>query len=178
MFLVYIGSLHASELKVEPIYSIERTLRAYPAPSKMVTNYYLGLKAIYGVPLISAEFEVAQSTRVENFPDEGKKVDFTNQRIMLGFRSYPYKTKYVGLYFRGGARAKKEIRETTENGSSTLSDSGIDLDPYAGVGLTVEFGKTFSMNAGSTLAYNKNASDSDDQYDVINTLSFSMKAGK
>lgn len=170
--------IFASELKVEPLYSIERTLRAYPAPSKMVTNYYLGLKAIYGVPLISAEFEVAQSTRVENFQEDGKKVDYTNQRLMLGARSYPYKTEYIGVYLRAGARAKKEIRETSENGDNTLSDSGIDLDPYAGVGLTVQFGEIFSMNAGSTLAYNKNATGSDSQYDIINTLSFSMKAGK
>lgn len=167
---------YSSEVKIEPVYSVERTQRQLPSPAKVVTNTYVGMRALYGVPLISAEFEIAQAFRTEDFPDENKKVDFNTQRAMLGFRSYPLKTKHLGFFFRGGARAKKEVRTATENGTSTKDEGDVEIDPYAGVGFTLAFGKTFALNASSTLVYNKNA-DSDEQYDSVNTLSFTMKTG-
>ena len=176
IFLIIISfQLKASEVKIEPIYSIERTQRQLPAPAKVVTNTYVGARALYGVPLISAELEIAQAFRTEDFPSLSQKVDYNTQRAMLGFRSYPLKTEIIGFYLRGGVRARKEVRTTTENGTPTVDDSGVQIDPYAGVGLSINLGENFSLNAGSTLVYNKNA-DEDHRFDSVNTLSFTIKA--
>lgn len=168
---------YASELKVEPIYSVETTQRQLPEPAKTVVNNYLGVRALYGVPLLSGELEVAQAFRTERFNATDEKVDYTTQRAMLGLRSYPIKSQYVGVYFRAGARARKEIRETTDAaGETTTNESDLQLDPYGGAGLTIAFGSVFALNAGATLVYNQEA-DSAQQYDAVYTFSFSFRAG-
>lgn len=167
----------AAEFKLEPIYSSERTQRLSPKPVKTVTNFYVGMRALYGVPLFSVELELAQANRAEEFPDESRKIDFTTQRAMLGFRSYPIRSKFFGFYLRGGARARKEIQDIKENDIKTRVEGEIDYDPYAGLGFTLAFGDSFALNAGSTLVYNKNAQNQDSQYDTVNTLSFTMKTG-
>jgi hypothetical protein len=167
----------SSELKIEPIYSVETTQRQLPEPAKTVVNNYLGMRALYGVPLLSAELEVAQAFRTENINTTGEKVDFTTQRAMLGIRSYPIKSQYVGIYFRAGARARKEIRETTDAAGNTEKNEGdIQYDPYGGAGFTLAFGSMFALNAGATLVYNKEA-DSAQQYDAVYTFGFTFKAG-
>lgn len=167
----------SSELKVEPIYSVETTQRQFPKPAKTVVNNYLGARALYGVPLLSGELEVAQAFRTENFNETGEKVDYTTQRAMLGIRSYPIKSQYIGIYFRAGARARKEIRETRDaSGNTEKTEGEIQYDPYGGAGFTLAFGSVFALNAGATLVYNKDA-DSAQQYDAVYTFSFTFKAG-
>lgn len=176
-FIIFLSfQLHA-EVKIEPIYSIETTQRQLPEPAKTVVNNYVGLRALYGVPLLSAELEVAQAFRTERFNATREKVDYTTQRAMLGVRSYPIRSQYLGIYFRGGARARKEIRETTAADGTTEKDEGdIQLDPYAGAGFTLTFGSAFALNAGATLVYNREA-DSAQQYDAVYTFGFTFRAG-
>jgi hypothetical protein len=177
IIILFSLSTFAAELKVEPVYSVETTQRQLPEPAKTVVNNYLGLRGLYGVPLLSAELEVAQAFRTENINATSEKVDFTTQRAMLGIRSYPIKSKYVGIYFRAGARARKEIRETTDAlGNTEKTESDIQYDPYGGAGLTLAFGNAFALNAGATLVYNKEA-DSAQQYDAVYTFGFTFKAG-
>lgn len=175
--LIFFANSQASEVKIEPIYSVETTQRQFPEPAKTVVNNYVGLRALYGVPLISAELEVAQAFRTERFNATSEKIDYTTQRAMLGIRSYPIRTKHLGIFFRAGARARKEIRETTAaDGTTEKDESDIQFDPYAGTGLTLAFGSTFALNAGATLVYNKEA-DSAQQYDAVYTFSFTFRAG-
>lgn len=177
-FLVFnFSHLLASELKIEPVYSVETTQRQLPEPAKTVVNNYLGIRALYGVPLLSGELEVAQAFRTERFNATSEKVDYTTQRAMLGIRSYPIRSKYIGIYFRAGARARKEIRETTAaDGTTEKDESDIQLDPYGGAGFTLAFGSVFALNAGATLVYNREA-DSAQQYDAVYTFGFTFKAG-
>jgi hypothetical protein len=165
----------AAELKIEPVYGVERTQRQYPEPPKYVTRTVLGMRALYGVPLISAELEVNQSTFTDSFPDSNEEVTYTNQRAMLGIRSYPIRSKVVGIFFRAGARAKQQTRDIKSGGSTTTEKDEIQYDPYAGTGITLVLTNLFALNAGATLAYNKDA-DPDDQYDVQYTFSFTIKA--
>jgi hypothetical protein len=165
----------ASEVKIEPMYGVERTQREYPQPARYVTKTYVGLRALWGVPLISAELEIANSTNTEDFPTDNLKVTYKDQRAMLGIRSYLINSKVVGWYGRLGARAKKQTREITEAGVSRTETDDPDFDPYAGTGLTIRMGKLFALNAGATLVHNKNA-DPSEQYDTQYTFSFTIKA--
>lgn len=167
---------HAAALKIEPVYGIERTQRQYPEPPKYITKTFVGMRAVYGVPLISMEFELGQSLNKEDFPNDNLSVTYTTQRAMLGIRSYPMKSKYFGVFFRAGARAQKETRDITESGVESQEESPINFDPYGGAGLTLAFANNFALNAGATLIYNRDA-DASEQYDTQYSFSFTIKAG-
>lgn len=174
---LFVGQqVQAAGLQVAPVYGIERTQRQYPEPPKYVTKTFVGIRAIYGVPLISAEFEVGQSISKDDFPADNMSVTYTTQRAMLGIRSYPIHNGILGIFFRAGARAQKETREIEQNGVTTKEDAPINLDPYAGTGITIAVANNFALNAGATLVYNRDA-DASEQYDTQYTFSFTIKAG-
>jgi hypothetical protein len=178
LFLTSFTSLNllGQELKIEPVYGFERTQRELPPPAKYVTRTYLGMRAVYGTALISGEFEVGQSLYKDDSPSDNMTVDTTMQRAMLGIRTYPIRSNIVGIFFRAGGRAQKETREVTENGVSTKTESPINLDPYAGTGITIALANAFALNAGATLIYNRNAAASE-QYDTQYSFSFTIKTG-
>lgn len=174
--LFHPNQAQSAGLKVSPVYGIERTQRQFPKPPKYVTKTFLGMRAVYGVPLISAEFEVGQSISKDDFPADDMHVTYTTQRALLGIRTYPIASKYIGVFFRAGGRAQKETRDTTEAGVKTKVEGPINFDPYAGTGFTLAFADNFALNAGATLAYNRNAAASE-QYDTQYSFSFTIKAG-
>lgn len=166
----------AQALKLEPVYGIERTQRMFPEPPKYITKTFLGMRAVYGVPLISAEFEVGQSITKDDFPADDMSITYTTQRALLGIRSYPIRSQYIGIFFRAGGRAQKEERKITEAGVERTEETPINFDPYAGTGITLAFANNFALNAGATLTYNRDASASE-QYDTQYSFSFTIKAG-
>lgn len=166
----------AQGLSFEPLYGVERTQRMYPKPPSYTTKTFLGARGIYGTALLSGELEVSQSNSEDEFPDTAEKVKYQTQRAMLGIRSYPIKSQYVGLFFRAGGRAQIEKREITKAGVTTKEEDPISLDPYAGTGLTIGIANNFALSAGATLMYNRNAPASE-QYDTQYTFSFTIKAG-
>lgn len=178
IFLLTLTSLNSNsaELKIEPVYGVERTQRQFPKPARYRTETFIGARALYGTPIFSAELELNTSTDTEEFPDEDQKVKYNNQKVLLGFRSYPITSEIFGLYLRFGARASKQTREITQAGSTTKEEDGIILDPYAGTGVTISLANAFALNAGATLVYNRNALDSE-KFDTRYTLSFTIKAG-
>ena len=169
--------IHAAELKIEPVYGVERTQREFPAPARYKTETFLGARALYGTPGFSLELEVNQSNSKEDFPDDNLEVKYQSQKALLGFRTYPIRSKMLGVFFRFGARGTKRTREITENGVSRTEDDPISFDPYAGTGLTLILGNNFALNTGATLVYNKNAEDESEKYDTRYSLSFTIKAG-
>ncbi len=166
----------AAELKIEPVYGVERTQREFPAPARYKTETFFGVRALYGIPLLSAELELNQSFDREDFPEQDLEVTYKSQKAMFGVRSYPIQSEFFGGYLRGGARARKDSRDIKENGVTRTEHDALTFDPYAGAGLTLRFGNNFALNAGATLVYNKNASASE-QYDTRYTFSFTIKAG-
>ena len=179
LFLLLLAPLNsfASGVSIEPMYGTERSARVYPEPVTYKSKAFYGIRALYGIPLISAELEVSQSLSEDSFPVTGEKVKYNTQRAMLGVRTYPIASKYVGFFFRTGARAQKDVREITDSaGETTTTEDPISLDPYAGTGLTLAFADAFALSAGATLMYNRNAKASE-QYDTQFTVSFTVKTG-
>lgn len=166
----------AAELKIEPVYGVERTQREFPEPARYKTQTFVGIRGLYGAPEFSLELELNQSNNTEDFPDDDLSVKYQDQKALLGFRTYPIKSKMLGVYLRFGARASKQTREITEAGETRTEESPINFDPYAGTGLTFIMGSAFALNAGATLVYNKNAEESE-KFDTRYTFSFTIKAG-
>ena len=168
----------AAALKVQPVYSIETTRREYPEPASQITRTYLGVSAIYGEPIFSAEFEVAQSTYTDTFPSTDSEVTSLTRRAMLGVRSYPITSKYFGTFLRAGARVKQETLDIKESGQTREEVLPVYVDPYAGAGVTLALGKVFAVNASATMVYNRSADVAEsEKYDVQYTLSATFKVG-
>ncbi|MAX65885.1 MAG: hypothetical protein QF441_08450 [Bacteriovoracaceae bacterium] len=174
--LFHSPNLKASDLKIEPVYGVERTQREFPKPARYKTETYFGVRALYGTPSFSLEGEVNQSQDTEDFPDDNLKVTYKNQKALLGFRTYPIQSKILGVFLRFGARASKQTREITEAGESRTEEGAIIFDPYAGTGLTLVLGNNFALNTGATLIYNRNA-EASEQYDTRYSFSFTIRAG-
>lgn len=168
---------YGSELKIEPVYGVERTQRLQPEPARYKTETFVGARALYGTPAFSLELEVNQSRETEDFPDQDLEITYSSQQALLGFRSYPIKSKMLGLFFRAGARASKRTRDIKQSGETTKEEDPINYDPYAGTGLTFVLGRLFALNAGATLIYNRNAENENEMYDTRYSFSFSIKAG-
>ncbi len=177
-FLIFIPLTHSAEnsLSIEPLYGIERTQREYPKPAKYTTRTFIGIRGIYGTSLLSGELEVSQSNSSDEFPDDNEKVDYSTQRAMVGLRSYPLTSQYVGVFLRAGARAQINKRTIKRANETVEEEDPLTFDPYAGTGVTVAFGSVFALSAGATLMYNRNAPSSE-QYDTQYTLSFTFRAG-
>ncbi|MAZ50088.1 MAG: hypothetical protein CME65_16110 [Halobacteriovoraceae bacterium] len=177
LFLFLIPMTQAADFKIEPVYGVERTQRLQPEPARYKTETFVGARALYGTPAFSLEFEVNTSRDTEEFPEDDLKITYSSQKALLGFRSYPIRGKYFGMYFRAGGRAAKITREITEAGVESKEEDPINFDPYAGTGLTLAFANNFALNAGATLVYNRNAEDEAEKYDTRYTFSFTIRAG-
>jgi hypothetical protein len=164
-------------LSIEPLYGIERSQRLFPAPAKTITKTFLGVRGVYGTKLISGELEVSQASNNEEFSATDTKVEYTTQRAMLGVRTYPFTSQYLGLFFRAGARAQMIKRKVTTPTETSNEDSPLTFDPYAGAGVTLAFSNNFALSAGATLVYNRDAPSSE-QYDTQYNLSFTIRAGQ
>lgn len=168
--------LLSQTLKIEPIYGFEKTYRIEPAPAKYVTRSFLGARATYGVPLLSGELEVSQTDDEDAFPEENKTIEYSIMRAMLGIKSYPIRSQYLGAYMRAGGRYRKEDRKIKENGSVTSDKGETSVNPYAGAGVTLALSQIFALDAGVTYIYNDEL-PSGKEWDRQLSLSISFKIG-
>jgi hypothetical protein len=169
-----INTTLAAEMKFEPVYGYERTFHEKPEPSRYITGTLVGLRTSYGTEDFALEAEANQSTAEKNSDTKDQK--FITQSLLLGFRVTPLKSKYFNIFFKMGARAKKQLTETTENDETTKDSTGVVFDPYAGTGLGINIVGILTLKASATLVYNKNA-EPDDRYDARYTLSAGFKFG-
>lgn len=177
LFLIGLTNVQANDLKIEPVYGVERTQRLFPKPAKYRTTTFLGLRALYGTSALSLEGEINQSTSKEEFPDDNLDVEYIDRKALLGFRTYPLTSKIFGAFLRFGVRAQMNKRNIKENGESRTEDDPLTIDPYAGTGLSVVLASHFSLNAGATLIYNRNSEDDAEKFDTRYSLSFTIRAG-
>ncbi|MAZ50089.1 MAG: hypothetical protein CME65_16115 [Halobacteriovoraceae bacterium] len=169
-----ITSAQAADLNIEPVYGFERTLQVEPKPSRYRTDVILGVRAVYGNDVIAGELEINQSNS-ENEAN-GVKVKTQNQNLLAGLRLIPLSGSFYNYYLRGGMRARQGITEVIQNGESDKTNSGVQLDPYAGTGLVINLAGILSLNASATLVFNRNA-EADEQYDTQYALGFSFGFG-
>lgn len=165
---------HSQELKISPVYGFERTYHAEPKPSRYRTEIFLGIRANYGTELFSLEAEINQANSDD---DVGNiKAKYNTQTLMLGLKLVPISAEYYNIFLRAGVRARKKTTELTQNGVTTTSTDGPNLDPYAGTGIGINVGSIISLNVSATLVYNRNAPEGE-QYDTRYTLGAGLKFG-
>lgn len=174
IFFLLTSACLAAELKIEPIYGLERSLQAEPKPARYRTEIFLGIRATYGNKLIAAEGEVNQSNSDNEF--NGVQVKTNTQNLLLGARLIPVANEFYNIYLRGGARFRQQEVQTIQNNTTETNKNPMQVDPYAGAGLGLKLGGLISINAAATLVYNRNATASE-QYDTQYSLGASFKFG-
>jgi hypothetical protein len=160
----------AAELKIEPVYGFERTYREQPAPARYKTEIFTGIRGTYGFEFLAGELELNQAISDDN------DVKYTTQNLLIGARLTPGQSDIYNIYFRSGMRAKKESREYKVNGENRTTSDGIQWDPYAGAGLTLNLINIFALNTSATLVFNRDAEGAE-RYDTRYTFGFSIKFG-
>ncbi len=179
LFILLSSNVFATELQIEPVYGFERSYQHTPKPGRYRTEVFTGIKGTYGTEIIAGELELNQgSTTYQTGTDSTGLTDVkTNtQNLLIGLKLVPFIGEYYNINFRGGLRGRKETREITFNGDSTTKSDGVQWDPYAGTGVSLNFASLFSLNASATLIYNREAEEGE-KYDTRFTLGAGIKFG-
>lgn len=157
----------SADLNIKPVYGFQRNYQAQPKPARYRTEVFLGVSATYGTKLLALEGEMTQANSDNSVTDS--EVKSSTQSLMAGLRLTPISGKYYNIFMRGGARLQNRTTTVKQNGVSSTTTIGPDLDPYAGTGIGINVGGLFTLNASATLIYNRNA-DPGEQYDTRYTL--------
>ena len=165
---------YSMELKIEPVYGFERTYQQSPKPSRYKTETFIGIRGTYGSELFAGELEVNQANSAYSVGAIDTKTN--TQNVLVGVRLVPFNKEYYNIFFRGGVRAKRESREITQSGKSSVETDAIQYDPYAGSGISINIGGIFSLNASATLVFNRDA-EAGEQYDSRYTFGTAFKFG-
>ncbi len=161
-------------VRFEPLYGVEHTQNRYPEPARYTTRTFFGLRALAGVPLLSAELEATQSNGRRDYPANDQKVEDQVQRAMLGLRSTYALSSYLGFFLRAGARATKQKTTITDTATDEkeVKEPPLYWDPYAGTGLQIALGQNLALNAGATWIFPSAGGRPDVQYAFGFTVKF------
>jgi hypothetical protein len=173
-----ISTVKAQGLLIEPVIGYEKYYRLEPGPPSFQTRTNIGLRGTYGVTGLSGELEITQGSNRSTVLDGSvnKDIKETRSQLRLGLRSTLPLTSFFAITARAGVRGREDTSEVTASGVTTVKKSGVNVDPYAGLGLTVAFGSNFALSAGATLTQIKDENDAKD-YEVQYTLSGALKFG-
>lgn len=161
----------SGNLRIVPIVGYERVQKVTPTP-RTKDRFYYGLRAVYGVPLLSAELQATQAKDTEILNDGDLTIKETANTGMLGIRSSFSHQSMLSTFLRAGGHARQSEIEQTENGVTTTTKPAVYLSPYAGTGLTLRLGQIFSLNAGITVIFTGRPKG--DDYDYQTDLGFNI----
>lgn len=165
------GRVSKGNLTVEPIVGYERVQKIEPT-ARTSSRFYYGVRANYGVPLLSAEGELTRAQESESFSERDLKIEETATTLMLGLRSSFNHQGMIGAFLRAGGHARKSEIDKTQNGVKTSDDPAVRISPYAGTGLNIRLASYFSLNAGITVIFTGEPKGSDKEYRT--SLGFSI----
>ena len=158
-------------LTIEPIVGYERVQKFSPTVHTADRLIY-GARATYGLSLASLEAQVTQGNDTESFPLQDLEIKEEVINAMLGLKS-SIRFGVLSFFLRAGGHARKSKVSTTEAGVTTIEEPGINISPYAGTGLGINFSNMIKINAGVTAIFTGKPKGSDQEYQT--TLGFAIK---
>ena len=156
----------------QPIVGLERVQKIEPA-GETKDRFIYGLRMNYGLPVLSAEFEISQGKDTENFSERNLTIKESTTNLMLGLRSSYQLAQSIYFYLRAGAHGRRNERERIENEVSTKTTPAVYLNPYAGTGLSIHVMEMLSINAGVTVIFTGQPRGSEREYQT--SLGFTLK---
>ena len=165
--------IQRGSLTINPVIGYERVQKIFPTPHSTSRLIY-GLRAQYGVSLLSLEAEATQGRSDETFPVEGITVKDTTTNLKLGLRSnFNVLANTLSMYLRAGGSANKTKEEITENGVTRVNKPSLKISPYAGTGFNFRLLSSIYVNGGITVIFTGEPKGSD--YDYQTTLGFTVR---
>lgn len=152
-----------NNLRIQPIVGYERVQKITPV-ARTTNRLYYGFRALYGITLISGELQVTQAREDEVLNNGTLTINETATTGMLGIFSQFSHKSILSTFLRAGGHARKSEIKSTENGLTTLNKPSVRLSPYAGTGLSLRFGRFFSLSAGLTVVFTGQPDSSDHEY--------------
>lgn len=171
LLFVLVNTSYA-DINLVPVVGMERVQKFEPKEYTSNRLYY-GVRLVAGKPLLSFEAEVTQAKDDKTFNDLDRKTNENSTNGSLGIRS-TFGQGPMNFFLRmGGTARKSEIKTTViSTGTSTTEEPPIVINPYAGTGLSINFGNIFRLNAGLTAVFAGSPRGSDIDYQA--TLGYSM----
>ncbi len=117
----------------------------------LVNRPVIGGRVIYGIPLLSGEFQFIMINDSRSFSDD-YKVEESTQRYMLGARTLLEMGDFFGIWLRYGAQISHTSESITDNGKER-SDKYNKIDPYTGFGFIFGMNSALSLNIGLTFVF-------------------------
>jgi|GEM_PF-2230819 len=158
-------------LSLQPIVGLERVQKLSPVV-KTKTRTIVGVRALYGPPLLSAEAEVTRSEDSETLFDQNLTEKEESYAARLGIRT-SLNLVLLNWYLRAGGQARKSTYTTTQNGITTSRDPAVNISPYAGTGFSMNLMGNFFANGGVTVIFTGKPKGSDRDYQT--TLGFGVR---
>ena len=171
LILPAFGQSSKGNVQVVPLVGYERVQKVTPTP-RSVDRAFVGVRLIYGPPLLAAEAEVTRSSDTENLPASDFKEEEESYAAKLGLRS-SFNFLLFRWYLRAGGHARKSEITRTQNGVTTVLEPGIKISPYAGTGLSFRVANHFFLSAGVTAIFTGEPKGSDREYQT--SLGFGMR---
>lgn len=173
-FIPFISQSHAQGkgyLRLQPIIGLERVQKLSPVV-KTKTRTIVGVRALYGPPLLSTEAEVTRSEDSETLFDQNLTEKEESYAARLGVRT-SLNLLFLRWYLRAGGQARKSTYTTTQNGVTTTRDPAVNVSPYAGTGFSINLLGNFFANGGVTVIFTGKPKGSDREYQT--TLGFGVR---
>ena len=166
-------SITNGNLTINPVIGYERVQKVYPTPHTS-SRFIYGLRAQYGLRILSLEAEATQGKSDEAFPTQNITVKDTTTNLKLGLRSnFNILANTLSMYLRAGASGNKTKEERTESGVTTTVEPDFDISPYAGTGFNFRLLSNIYANGGITVIFTGEPEGSD--YDYQTTLGFTVR---
>lgn len=165
--------VETANLTIGPVMGFERVQKLRPTP-RTKTRFFYGLRALYGVPLLSAEAEVTRATDNEFFPLDDLRLNEESITAMLGVRSTYALQTWLNAFLRAGGHYRQTKIKSTQAGVTNEETLPRNLSPYAGTGVDIHLARFFSLNAGITAIFLSSSFKSED-IEYQTTLGFTIR---
>lgn len=175
MTLFTMNSLYAAgakgNLQISPLYGFERVQKLSPEV-RTKNRTFVGVRLVYGPPLLSFESEVTRSNDTEELPARSLVEDEESYAAKVGLRS-SFNLVLFRWYVRAGGHARKSTYSRVENGVSSTREPAINISPYAGTGFKFNLASNFFVSGGVTAIFTGKPRGSDRDYQT--TFAFGMR---
>ncbi len=161
------------QYRIEPIVGLERVQKLLP-DAHTSTRLFYGARATAGVPFASLEGEYTRSQDEESFPLQSTSTLSTGDKAKVGIRGSYSLGQYLNLNARIGGEASQEKTEVTSGGSSTSETTPIQLRPYLGAGVQLNFTKKLSFSAEVVATFRELPDFSQNNYQASAGLAVSL----
>jgi len=172
-FDLYAASTNEN-LVITPIIGVERVQKFQPT-IQMKTRAVYGLRAVYKLPIASAEGEVTRGQDTSTDVTNSTTYKDVEDKGRLGLRGTFEMGQFFSTYLRGGAQARQNVQTKTVSGVSTTKTTVSKIQPYIGFGLEIKVLQYFSLSADITATHTPANDPNLKDYELQPSLGFSLR---